>query len=356
MRARGFSLVEFMVAMTIGLFLVAGLVYLIAETSRSRAEIERSSRQIENGRYAIDRIAEDVRHVGFWGEAPLDPSTLPVAAALPNPCNTAIATNDTGLVVPIQAYAGAGTLPSALNSCLSALSYKPNTDVLVIRHASTDTYTTAQAAAGTNGNSLFLQTGLAPPAGENAFVHRIARGSLTGTFDLQRINGGTDPAFTYGTAPLRRYITHIYFISTLDESGASIPTLRMLELGTGPAWQVFSIAEGIEEMRFDFGLDAAATKDGVSDNCGATALVRFTKCDGSALASGADEVDHWTNIVAVQVYIVARNAETSPAYWDDKVYNLGLAGTAGPYNNNYRRHAYTTFVRLNNVSMPRERN
>ena len=33
-RTQGFSLVEFMIAITIGLFLVSGLVYLIAETSR----------------------------------------------------------------------------------------------------------------------------------------------------------------------------------------------------------------------------------------------------------------------------------------------------------------------------------
>ena len=80
LRARGFSLIEFMVAMTIGLFLVAGLVFLIAETSRSRAEIERSSRQIENGRYAIDRIAErvegildrDTDAVEAWEPVPLE--------------------------------------------------------------------------------------------------------------------------------------------------------------------------------------------------------------------------------------------------------------------------------------------
>jgi len=291
--------------------------------------------------------------VGFWGEAPI--GDLPTAGALPNPCATTIVTGDTGLAVPIQAYAGAGTLPTALNACLSALSYKPNTDVLVIRRASTDTYTTAQAAAGTNGNALFLQIGLQPPPGENAFFHRIDRGSAA-TFDLQRVSGGSDPTFTYAAAPLRRYIVHVYFISTIDDSGAAIPTLKMLELGTGPAFQVLSIAEGIEEMRFDFGLDAAATKDGVADNCGATGVVRFTKCDGSVLATAADEVDHWTNIVAVRIHLIARNAETSPAYSDDKVYNLGLAGTVGPYNNAYRRHAYTTFVRLNNVSMPRERN
>jgi len=100
MRARGFSLVEFMIAMTIGLFLIAGLVYLIAETSRSRAEIERSSRQIENGRYALDRIAEDLRHAGFYSEYFSVPSAgeagFPASLTAAAPCAATIATLPAG--------------------------------------------------------------------------------------------------------------------------------------------------------------------------------------------------------------------------------------------------------------------
>ena len=355
-RTQGFSLVEFMIAMTIGLFLVSGLVYLIAETSRSRAEIERSSRQIENGRYALDRIAEDLRHAGYFSEAPISdaPVTSPAPGALPSPCETTtITTGNLGLAFPVVAYAGGASLPTALNACLASQNYKPNTDVLVIRRASTTTYTTGEAnATNATKNTLYLQTGRAG-TGSVPFTHKIDKGSATGSFTLERITGGTDPAFTQAVAPLRRYIVHIYFISSLDDTGASIPTLKMLELGTGPAFQVYSLAEGIEDMRFDFGIDVSP-KDGVADDCGTTGMVRFTTCAGGALASVALEVDYWTNVVAVQTYIVARNAEISPNYSDDKTYSLGLAGTVGPHNDQYRRHAYTGFVRLNNVSMPRE--
>ena len=77
------------------------------------------------------------------------------------------------------------------------------------------------------------------------------------------------------------------------------------------------------------------------------------------LATPALQVNHWSNVVAVQIYIVARNAEISPGYTDDKTYNLGLKGYSNggnPYGDHYRRHSYSTYVRLNNVSMPRERN
>jgi type IV pilus assembly protein PilW len=351
-RTQGFSLVEFMIAITIGLFLVSGLVYLIAETSRSRAEIERSSRQIENGRYALDRIAEDLRHAGYFSEAPVSdiPVTSPAPAALPSPCETTtITTGNLGLAFPIVAYAGGASLPTALSACLASQNYKPDTDILVIRRVSTAVATTFAA------NTLYLQTGRAG-TGSVPFTHKIAKGSQVATLDLQRITGGTDPAFTQAVAPVRRYIVRIYFVSTLDDTGAAIPTLKMLELdesGGQPAFKAYSIAEGIEDLRFDFGLDVSP-KDGVADNCGTTGMVRFTTCAGGALASVAMEVDYWINVVAVQVYIVARNAESSPNYSDDKVYSLGLAGTSGPHNDQYRRHAYTGFVRLNNVSMPRE--
>src|SRR5436190_422199 len=110
MRARGFSLVEFMIAMTIGLFLVGGLVYLISETSRSRAEIERSSRQIENGRFALDRIAEDLRHAGFYGEYFSAPAAgeagFPATLTAANACATTVAALPAGMPLAIQAYDG----------------------------------------------------------------------------------------------------------------------------------------------------------------------------------------------------------------------------------------------------------
>ena len=124
MRARGFSLVEFMIAMTIGLFLIAGLVYLIAETSRSRAEMERSSRQIENGRYALDRIAEDLRHAGFYSEYFSVPAAgeagFPASLTAAAPCATAVASLPAGMPLAIQAYDGGGSVPSDLSCIASA--------------------------------------------------------------------------------------------------------------------------------------------------------------------------------------------------------------------------------------------
>jgi type IV pilus assembly protein PilW len=353
MRQRGFSLVEFMIAITIGLFLVSGLVYLIAETSRARAEMERSSRQIENGRYALDRIAEDLRHAGFYSEYFQLPMTgeagFPATTALAAPCATAIASLAAGLPLGVQAYDGGSSVPAELATCVLSADYLPNTDILVVRRASTSTI--AKTDPAIVATQPYIQT--TPPE------YKLDVGSNVATFTLTR--GSVNNTATVDV-PLRRYVVRIYFVSkcnvpasgttcngTTDDGGTPIPTLKMLELGPGPAFQKLAIAEGIEHLQFDFGIDdpvfcgaAAAAADGVAD-C-------IVMCDSTTPCSTAA----WSNLVSVQVNLVARNTEISPDYADDKTYSLGLAGYTTATNDRYRRHAYSTFVRLNNIAMRRE--
>ena len=83
-RAAGFSLVELMVSMAIGLMLLATLLVVFANASSARGELERSSRQIENGRYAVELLSDDLRVAGYYGE--VNVGALAAPAALPDPC------------------------------------------------------------------------------------------------------------------------------------------------------------------------------------------------------------------------------------------------------------------------------
>lgn len=354
MRQRGFSLIEFMIAITIGLFLVAGLVFLIAETSRSRAELERSSRQIENGRYALDRIAEDVRHAGFYSayfQLPMTGETgFPATTAAAASCGTTIANLTAGLPLGIQAYDGGAwsSLPAEIQSCVLDADYQPNTDILVVRRASTSTIGKSDAAVV--ANQAYVQT--TPPE------YKFDLGSNTATFTLTQPSANNTATVD---VPLRRHVVRIYFVSkcnvpasgatcngATDDGGTPIPTLKMLELGPGPAFQKLAIAEGIEQLQFDFGVDdpvfcggAAAAADGVAD-C-------VVMCTGTSCSTAA-----WSNVVSVQIHLVARNTEASPDYADDKTYSLGLKGYTTATGDRYRRHAYSSFVRVKNVAMRRE--
>ena len=398
MRARGFSIVEFMIAMTIGLFLIAGLVYLIAETSRSRAEIERSSRQIENGRYALERIAEDIRHAGFFSEYYSVPaagaSGFPASLTAALPCATAVGTASpptelqAGMPLAIQAYDGGGTLPSDLTGAsgancaaagLVAANWQPNTDILVVRRAATTRICPSDATLpntlGLLGAARCCPTAPAAPytsptCGTDVITANIAQapyinqpliqttandyrlflGSGVANFDLTKPSAHTT---TTRNIAVRRYVVRIYFVAkcnvpasgttcdgTTDDGGSPIPTLKMLELGAGPAFSMLPVAEGIEQLQFDFGIDT--TGDGVADT--------ISMCDSTTPCSAAQ----FGNVVTVQVNIVARNAEISPNYVDDKTYSLGLKGYTTATNDKYRRHAYSSLVRVSNVAMRRE--
>ena len=369
MRARGFSLVEFMIAMTIGLMLIAGLVYLIAETSRSRAEMERSSRQIENGRYALDRLAEDLRHAGFFSDYFSTPGPgeagFPADLAAAAPCAVTIATLPAGMPLALQAYDGGATLPADLTGAgcsaagLVAANYQLGTDILVVRRASTSGFcptgaptpcATGVPSAAMVANQPYIQT---TPA-----AYKV--GDTLATFQAPPVLehpavNNTETRF----APLRRYVVRIYFVAkcnvpasgttcngTTDDGGTSIPTLKMLELSPGPEFRILAVAEGIEQLQYDFGIDT--TGDGVADT--------VSMCNATTPCTAID----FSNVVSVQVSLVARNTERSPSYYDDKTYSLGLwDGIAGRYTPatavaGYRRHAYSAQVRLNNVAMRRE--
>jgi type IV pilus assembly protein PilW len=63
----GFSLIELMIALTIGLVVLSVLATVFQQTSSGRADLERVTRLVENSRFAADIIADDMRHAGFYG-------------------------------------------------------------------------------------------------------------------------------------------------------------------------------------------------------------------------------------------------------------------------------------------------
>lgn len=64
---RGFSLIELMVAMVIGLVLMTGVVQMFLSSKQVFSTQQGISRVQETGRLAVDFIAEDVRESGFFG-------------------------------------------------------------------------------------------------------------------------------------------------------------------------------------------------------------------------------------------------------------------------------------------------
>lgn len=367
--SRGFSLVELMVSIAIGLFLILGLSTLLINSSHNRTELEKTSRQIENGRYAAQLMRDAITHAGYYGDYscqtdPASPTLCTPAspptplAALPDPCLTTLAgLNYTrGLPLPIQGY-DATTLSSSVPTCVGNANYKSGTDILVVRRANTNVTPTASIANG----KIYIQ---ANPVGY-VIANRSGgtwsyKGTSVGTDDLNVSGAAALPLSKKdgSSADLRSYVVQIYFVSpcsipsgggnnctgSADDNGTPIPTLKMVELSTDGTNPVISapipLVEGIDNLQLDFGIDT--DNDGTPNN--------YSTCSTSTACSLSD----WSNVVAIRVNLLARNTEKSAGYTDAKQYDLGLAGLTTAVNDNFKRHAYSTLVRAINPSGRRE--
>ena len=139
----GLTLIEFMISIVLGMVIVAAMAMLIGNQSVARSEVDRSGRLIENGRYAITTIVEDLQMAGYWGEIytnPDAPTSLTTVASLPNPCSATVNSPENaasmgvteGTFLYLQAYDGSSYTAGDL-SCVT--NWKPGTDIVVVRRA-----------------------------------------------------------------------------------------------------------------------------------------------------------------------------------------------------------------------------
>ncbi len=63
----GMTLVEIMIALLIGAFLMAGVLQIFISTKQTYRMQEGLSRLQENGRFALEFISRDIRTAGYWG-------------------------------------------------------------------------------------------------------------------------------------------------------------------------------------------------------------------------------------------------------------------------------------------------
>jgi type IV pilus assembly protein PilW len=331
----GLSLIELMISITIGLLILVALSTLFINQSKARVELDKSNRMIDNGRYALELLSDNLRLAGYYGEfAPA--SGIPVIpATLPDPCSTTASDMAAALQLAVQAYDAAAPT-SSISSPPCGLTYtagsnltvKPGSDILVIRRVSTAPIVQGVAVSG----AYYLQ---ASQCQYDLTPYKID--TIPANFTLRQKTCTATSTTPY--ADLRQFVVQVYFVSpnnkVIGGVGDGIPTLKRRELD--PTTNVFvttPLVEGIDFMQLEYGLDTS--NDGVADSYVA-----------------APAVTDWPNVVSVKMHILARNTETTKNYTDTKTYSLGLAGTVGT-NDAYKRHAYTQYIRLVNVAGRRE--
>ena len=363
-RQSGLSLIELMVGVAISLVILAALVAMFVNTSRSNREFARANSMIENGRLSIQVMENDVVHAGYWGiyvpafdnqtsgEIPDD-----VPTAVPDPCLAYIPANWTNeylanlIGIPVQAYDDATVCGGVITD------RQADTDVLVVRHADTcvpggPSPNCEAAVAG----RLYFQP--------SSCLTDVARYVLDSAgFTLLRRDCATP-------AENRRFMSSIYYVRDYSITpGDGIPTLMRSQFDLSPGGELehqaaVPLIDGIEGFRVELGTDVLGETGAAVDYTAAiawedpdTRATPINRGDGvpdddyvrctTALPCTPDQL---MNVTAVKLHVLARSREPSQGHTDTKTYSLGAGTTLGPFNDAFQRHVFVTTIRLPNIS------
>ncbi len=340
MRQRGFTVVELMVAMAIGLVVSAVVVTMFAASSRSYRVTDAMGDLQEAGRIAMTTLQRDAHLVGFRG---CNSNNVRNSAPITNVQVTPTAyLND--FTTSVQGYEASGgawapALPAAVSAPGAPVAAGPvvATDVLVLRVVagtpvalSADmanvsdnipVMSVANFAAGTRAivsdcvrATVFQVT--AVDAGGNTLQHAAGAGSNTSA-SAQRAFG-TDAA-------VMRYETHAYFVGPSIRDATNERSLWVRVDGNAPVETV----ENVQDMQVLYGEDTDA--DFVPN-----------------LFRTADAVVNWGNVLAIQVNLLLRGSglRDNQAI-TNYVYN---GATVTPTDRRLRR-TYSATIQLRNRTL-----
>jgi type IV pilus assembly protein PilW len=345
--------------------LVLTMLVLYTNIARNQTQLGNTGRQVENGKFALQLLQEDLLHAGYWGEylpgfdnKGLNPPA-DVPAALPDPCLAYSATNwNADYIRDLMGIAvqGFNAVPATCNTLLT--SKADNTDILLVRYVENCTAGEANCDADTAGRLYFQSSRCIQ---ELAASNRFILGTTGFTLKANIKCPATPPAVDV-IAGKRRYVSNIYYIRNFSvTSGDGIPTLMRSSFnlsGTTLAHQPpQALIEGIQGFRIEYGIDNVGS-NGTAVNYGTVGVNRgdgvpdvyitCPKADGTAC--GVNDMFH---VVSARIHVLARNIEPTPGHVDTKTYVLAGV-TYGPFEDGFVRRAYSTTVRLMNPAGRRE--
>jgi type IV pilus assembly protein PilW len=326
-RQPGFSLIELMVALLIGLFLMLGAITVYNQSRATYRASEGVARLQEVARLALDVLEADVRMANFWG------------------------LNSKADYVTNRA--GSASLPAAFNSTQRARISScgdADSDWAVDLDAYLD---------GTNNTYGLACPGVAPDVGKtgvtgsDVLVVRRANEARATTLDVNRIHLQTSriqgelfvPACKTASDPTcipagylppvsqsRQLEVHAYYVSQQSTLRNDVPSLRRKVIGDVNDDGFIGdeeIVAGVEHMQVLLGID---------EN-GDTNIDRYVN---------PGEVPATARVVSATIWLRIRSEEPDFGHRDDNVYQYADMAAASP-NDNYRRIVVTRTIQLRNT-------
>ncbi|RLA50940.1 MAG: hypothetical protein DRR42_11720 [Gammaproteobacteria bacterium] len=323
-RSGGFSLVELMVSVLLGIVLSLGIVSVYLESKRNYIAEEDTARIQENGRFALNYLKRELMQAGFYG-GKLTVNQMP-SVSVGTDCvasgNWALDANEP--LEFINDYTTSLTTnKGTILNCLPA-EIKSGTDIFTVKRSSGEP---------TLKNGVY-KTGVTA-ATSNQWYLKFENYGDTKSWQ----NGSTAITGTEATEDSKvdfwEFYTQVFFIRNYSIASVdAIPTLCVARL-VGSAMATDCLVEGVEDMQIEFGIDedSDGTPNRFMDN-----------------PSDADITD----AVVARIYLLLRGTSEIAGYTNDKTYNLGQKSiTIDPDDKDrYLRRVMTTTVQMRNATLP----
>jgi type IV pilus assembly protein PilW len=323
---RGLTLIELMLAVTLGFLVSAVVLSLYINTGRSLAQNERYAWMQENARFALKALSEDLSMADFWGRViPTDVVTSNVTPPVGD-CGEDIDIYDANAAILVNNY-HVGPAVTQFTPCADITTdRRANTDVLAIKRvegsSTASTFIDAADVDGDANTTEILTLGASDLTDGDVYLRSTVN---TGTF-IDDASSSNPP----GTGQADwRYMPRVYFIRDYYESAADgIPALCRLVISGIELTTTECIAEGVEDFHVQFGIDTDQD-----------AIANFYTSTPSA--------GDLENTVSARLYLLARSIDADPHFTNDTQYVLGDA-TVAAANDGFYRRVYSTTVALRN--------
>jgi len=344
----GFSMVELMVAITLSLLLLTGVVAIFSSSRVSYETTSQLSRVQETGRFALEQLSRHIRSAGFRG-----------CARQPNFVSTALAD---GTALPwdfmggaVRGFDGAasGFVPELDDSVSDTDGLVSGSDILVVRGARVEAVPTVVTADMANPQAPLVVASTAGfrPAGEVVMAYNCEAQSIffavpSGNSLIHGVGGMEDgPANAVASTsyPFRvndevvPVETVVYYVARSPGSVAtpgSDPPDNTLPEGTNSLWRragvedAQELVQGIEQMQVEYGIDS--NDDRIVDNY--------------VVATAAT---NWQQVIAVRVGLLVRSVDQYGTDTDGRTYQV-LNTSVPPFRDRRLREVFSATISIRN--------
>ena len=308
----GMTLVEVLISMMIGVFLLGGVTAAYLAMRTTTKETVSMSEMQQNGRMALDLLAADIQQAGFRGMLPaFNTSVVSAPVFAGTDCSWGL----NGGSFPI---AGAGNFSVLWGDTLTAANAlgcindaNANSDVIQIKRA---TGPAVAAAAALQANRFYLE---ASGAQGVIFAGTVAPPGIP-------------------SAEIWPYQHHVYYVTNENFDGVQVPVLARYQLvnNGGAQMQRTLLLDGIERIRFYYGTDMD------NDN----QIDAYIAADN--MPAGLWQAN--TRVLAVKIVVLARALRPDQDYTNVNSYDLG-DGVAYEPQDNFRRMLFSTTVSTTSI-------